>query len=208
GLGSHVGGPFVGYRAWRRLRSGVPELPGSRARRLARGLSRREPRSAGRGQERLRPAPVLSLPAIPLNPASKEHTMGKVYSAHSVSVDGYITGRGPAPGRGLGDGTMLFDWYFDGDTPSRVFDGFRLSEPRPMSFHSPARQDDAIAAARTTYDDPERLGGACPPPDAPLSLLTHRPSTEISERQTLVTTGIENATAAARKAAGDKDVGL
>ena len=24
---------------------------------------------------------------------------------------------------------MLFDWYTDGDTPSRVFGGFRLSEP-------------------------------------------------------------------------------
>jgi hypothetical protein len=24
---------------------------------------------------------------------------------------------------------MLFDWYFDGDTPSHVFDGFRMSEP-------------------------------------------------------------------------------
>jgi hypothetical protein len=32
-------------------------------------------------------------------------------------------------GRGLGDAPMLFDWYTDGDTPSQVFDGFRLSEP-------------------------------------------------------------------------------
>jgi hypothetical protein len=40
-----------------------------------------------------------------------------------------ITGRDAAPGRGLGDGTMLFDWYTDGDAPSDVFDGFALSEP-------------------------------------------------------------------------------
>jgi hypothetical protein len=45
--------------------------------------------------------------------------MSKVFSALAMSVDGYITGRDPGPGRGLGDGTMLFDWYFDGDTPSR-----------------------------------------------------------------------------------------
>jgi len=32
--------------------------------------------------------------------------MSKVFSAHAVSVDGYITGHE------LGDGTMLFDWYF------------------------------------------------------------------------------------------------
>ena len=55
--------------------------------------------------------------------------MGKVFVALAVSVDGYITGRDPGAGHGLGDGTMLFDWYFDGDTASQVFDGFRLSEP-------------------------------------------------------------------------------
>ena len=26
---------------------------------------------------------------------------------------------------------MLFDWYTDGDTPSQVFDGFRLNQPVP-----------------------------------------------------------------------------
>jgi hypothetical protein len=52
--------------------------------------------------------------------------MGKVFSALAVSVDGYITGRGPGPGRGLGDAPMLFDWCGDGDTPSQHFDGFRL----------------------------------------------------------------------------------
>ena len=59
--------------------------------------------------------------------------MSKVFSAHAVSVDGYISGRTPDGdkefGRGLGDASMLFDWYMDGDTPSQVFGGFRLSEP-------------------------------------------------------------------------------
>jgi len=134
--------------------------------------------------------------------------MGKVYSAHSVSVDGYITGRGPAPGRGLGDGTMLFDWYFDGDTPSRVFDGFRLSEPSAKFFDALAGRDGAIVAGRNTYEDSDRFGGGSPHPDAPLFVVSHRPAPEITERQTLVTTGIEDAIAAARKVAGDKDVGL
>ena len=55
--------------------------------------------------------------------------MTKVFSAHAVSVDGYISGRTPDGdeefGRGLGDAPMLFDWYMDGDTPSQVFDGFK-----------------------------------------------------------------------------------
>ena len=42
-----------------------------------------------------------------------------------------------------------------------------------------------------------------------LVVLSHRPAPEITDRQTLVTTGIEDAIAAAREAAGDgKDVGL
>jgi RibD C-terminal domain len=60
--------------------------------------------------------------------------MSKVFSALSVSVDGYITGRDPGPGRGLGDAAMLFDWYFDGDAPSRLYDGFRLSEPKDVAL--------------------------------------------------------------------------
>jgi hypothetical protein len=35
--------------------------------------------------------------------------MTKVFSAHAVSVDGYITGREPGPGHGLGDATSLFE---------------------------------------------------------------------------------------------------
>jgi dihydrofolate reductase len=85
--------------------------------------------------------------------------MSKVFTAHA--------------GQGLGDGGMLFDWYSDGDTPSQVFGGFRLSGP-----------------------------------SARLIILSHRPVPEISERQTLVTTGIEDAVAAAREAADGKDVGL
>jgi hypothetical protein len=42
--------------------------------------------------------------------------VSKVFSAHAVSVDGYISGRDPSDGdggfgRGLGDAPMLFNWY-------------------------------------------------------------------------------------------------
>jgi dihydrofolate reductase len=134
--------------------------------------------------------------------------MGKVFSALAVSVDGYITGRGPGAGRGLGDGTMLFDWYFDGDTPSQVFDGFRLSEPSARVFDALAGRVGAVVAGRNTYEDSDHFGGGSPHPTARLFVLSHRPAPEMTERQTLVTTGIEDAVAAARKAAGDKDVGL
>ena len=133
--------------------------------------------------------------------------MSRVVSAHAVSVDGYITGRGPGPGRGLGDGGVLFDWYGDGDVPSRVFDGFKLSEPSARVFNGAAERIGAIVAGRNTYDDSDRFGGGSPHPTAKLFVLSHRPA-EVSEQQTLVTTGIEGAIAAAREAAGGKDVGV
>ncbi len=138
--------------------------------------------------------------------------MSKVFSAHAVSVDGYISGRTPGGGeefgRGLGDAPMLFDWYNDGDTPSQVFDGFRLSEPSARFFDAIAARVGAAVAGRTTYEHSGHWGGDGPHPTARLFVLSHRPAPEISETQTLVTTGIKDAIAAARAAAGDKDVAL
>jgi dihydrofolate reductase len=165
--------------------------------------------------------------------------MSKVITALSVSVDGYITGRDPGPGRGLGDGSMLFDWYFDGDTPSREFDGFRLSEASARVFDGLASRVGVSLAGRNTYDDSGWIDGGAPHPTAPLVVVSHRPLVPpgdqpaaspseapdasgpsaspaspsgvvpgMSERQTLVTSGIEDAVAVAQKLAGDKDVAL
>ncbi|AIJ24176.1 dihydrofolate reductase family protein [Amycolatopsis methanolica] len=134
--------------------------------------------------------------------------MSKVIAAHAVSVDGFITGRDPRPGHGLGDGGMLFDWYFDGGTASGVFDGFRLSEPSARVFDALAGRVGAIVAGRNTYEDSDRFGGGSPHPKARLVVLTHREAPEITAQQTLVTTGVEDAIARARDAAGGRDVGL
>src|SRR3954469_22737628 len=134
--------------------------------------------------------------------------MSKVLGAHAVSVDGYISGRGSGPGRGLGDASMLFDWYGGGDTQSQVFDFFRLSEPSARVFDALAARVGAVVAGRKTYEDSEHFGGGSPHPAAAVAVLSHRPAPEITERQTLVTTGIEDAIAAARELAGGKDVGL
>ena len=134
--------------------------------------------------------------------------MSKVFSAHAVSVDGYITGRDPGAGRGLGDGATLFDWYGDGDTPSQVFDGFKLSERSVRVFDTLSGRVGAVVAGRNTYEDSDGFGGGSPHPTARLFVLSRRPAPEMTERQTLVTTGIEGAVAAAREAAGDSDVGL
>ena len=134
--------------------------------------------------------------------------MSKVFTALSVSVDGYITGRDPRAGHGLGDGSALFDWYFDGDTPSAVFDGFRMSAPSAAVFDRLAARVGAVVAGRNTYEDSDRFGGGSPHRGVPLFVISHGPVAGVSDAQTLVTTGIEDAIAAAREAAGDKDVAL
>ncbi len=103
---------------------------------------------------------------------------------------------------------MLFDWYMNGDTPSQVFGGFRLSEPSARFFDAIAARMGAAIAGRTTYEHSSHWGGGSPHPTARLFVVSHRPAPEISERQTLVTTGIEDAIAAARTAADGKDVAL
>jgi hypothetical protein len=80
--------------------------------------------------------------------------MSKVFTALSVSVDGYITGGDPGAGRGLGDATMLFDWYFNGDTPSTVFGGFRLSADSARVFDAAAGRVGASLAGRNTTTTP------------------------------------------------------
>jgi dihydrofolate reductase len=135
--------------------------------------------------------------------------MSKVICGLSVSVDGYVTGRDARPGHGLGDGGELFDWYGSGEVPSTVFDGFRLSPQSAPFFDKLASRTGATLAGRTTYDDSERFGDVNGPhPTAPLFVLSHRPAPAMGGRQTLVTTGIEDAIGAATQAAGDKDVAL
>lgn len=131
-----------------------------------------------------------------------------VVSALSVSVDGYVTGPDPSPELALGrGGQRLFDWYFDGDVPSRVFDGFRLSAPSAEVFDRLASRDGAVICGRTTYDHSAGFGGGSPHPTAPLVLLTHRPAPEASAAQVVVG-DIGEAVARAAELAGDLDVAV
>ena len=76
-------------------------------------------------------------------------------------------------------------------------------------FDAHAARAGAVVCGRNTYDDSERFGDdGSPHPTAPLFVLSHRPALRMRGRQTLVTTGIEDAVAAAKEAAGGKDVGL
>jgi dihydrofolate reductase len=84
----------------------------------------------------------------------------------------------------------------------------KLSQPSARVFDGLAARVGAVVAGRNTYEDSDHFGGGSPHPTARLVVLSHRPAPEITERQTLVTTSIQDAIAAARKVADGKDVGL
>jgi dihydrofolate reductase len=138
--------------------------------------------------------------------------MTQVFSALSVSVDGYITGPHPSPAQPLGTGgERLFDWYGDGDTPSEVFPDFRLWPASARVFDAVAARVGATIAGRKTYDDSGGWGGGGPHPAAPLFVLSHRlpPAPPVSSPgQTFISTGIADAITAAQAAAAGKDVAL
>ena len=135
--------------------------------------------------------------------------MSAVFTALATSVDGYITGPDPSPDQALGrGGGVLFDWYFNGDTPSRQFDGFQLSAASAEVFDALAGRIGAVIAGRTTYDHSGGWGGGGPHPTAALVVLSHRPAPASAERQTFVATGIADAVAAARAVASGRDVAL
>lgn len=122
--------------------------------------------------------------------------MTRVFAALAVSVDGFITGRSPGPGRGLGDGGALFDWYGD---PGNA--GY---------FNELVERVGAVVTGRTTYDDSEGFGGRGPHPTAPMVVVSHRPPPSQwapSDWQTFASS-IEEAVERARELAGVRDVGI
>jgi dihydrofolate reductase len=135
--------------------------------------------------------------------------MGKIFSAMATSVDGFITGRDPGPGQGLGvGGEVLHDWYFDGDSQSRFVPILKMSEVSRDYVDAFLGHTGAVIAGRHTYEDAERWGGDRPHPTAALFVLSRRPAPpEATALQTFVSS-LEEAVAAAREAAGDLDINL
>jgi dihydrofolate reductase len=138
--------------------------------------------------------------------------MSRIFVALSASLDGFIAGPGDSPQQPLGaGGSRLFEWYGDGDTPSRHYPSFKLSAPSAAFFDEVASRVGAIITGRRTYDISEAWGGSGPLPGAPLFVLTHDVPEDVPSGDppyTFVTDGIESAVEQARTAAGGKDVSL
>jgi len=138
----------------------------------------------------------------------------KVFTALAVSTDGYIAGPNDGPGNPLGDGGgRLFDWYRDGDTQSRHYPEFRLSEKSAGVFDQICARTGAVISGRRTYEISNAWGGKGPLPGVPLFVLTHEAPDEPPPSEppyTYVTAGIADAIEQAKRTAAkdQRDVAL
>lgn len=138
--------------------------------------------------------------------------MAAVTTALSTSLDGFIAGADDSSELPLGiGGDRLFQWFRDGDTPSRYYPSFRMSAVSAAVFDEIAGSHGAAIAGRRTYDIADAWGGSGPLPGAPLFVVTHRVPDWVPKGDppyTFVTEGIESAVEQARAAAGGKGVSL
>jgi dihydrofolate reductase len=86
--------------------------------------------------------------------------MTKVLAGITTSVDGYIAGPNDGSAAPLGEGgEALFEWYFNGDTPSRFGENFRLSKQSAELFDAAMASVGAVVTGRRTYDIARGWGG-------------------------------------------------
>jgi dihydrofolate reductase len=138
--------------------------------------------------------------------------MGKVVIDVSMSLDGFIGGPDDSAEQPLGvGGDRLFEWFGDGDTPSRWYPAFKMSAISAEVFDQFADRVGAVVAGRRTYDVSDAWGGEGPQPGIPLFVVTHRPPGTVPRGEppyTFVTDGVERALERARTVAAGKEISL
>lgn len=140
--------------------------------------------------------------------------MGIVAVDKSISLDGFITGPNPRPEAGLGDGgERIFEWMMaaaPGGTSSH-----ELNDAWDQLFGDALTSTGAVIMGRRSFEIIDSPDGWVAPNGMaftwPVFVLTHRPLRNETKGQTpftFVSDGIESALEQARKAAGDKNIGL
>ena len=133
--------------------------------------------------------------------------MTKVLAGITTSVDGYIAGPDDGPGKGLGEGgEQLHYWVFGGPW---TYDAEPRGEPSGEDaawLAETVSRVGAVVGGRWTYEAARHWGDENPW-GLPFFIVTHRPEDRHAEGFTFVS-GVEEAVARAREAAGDKDVGI
>jgi dihydrofolate reductase len=125
--------------------------------------------------------------------------MTKLIADMSMSLDGKIASPDD-------DATMLFGWFFGGDTEVGPF---RVSESSAKLLKDAFGSIGALIGGRRYFDLAEGWGGNHPM-GVPVYILAHEPPADWPADSTIrfVTDGLESAVAQATEAAGGKDIGV
>ncbi len=130
--------------------------------------------------------------------------MGKVGTALSTSLDGFIAGSEGGSGG-------LHDWLTAGGIPSSTTPAFEMAKLNAEFFDEGVLSTGAVVAGRRTYDISDGWGGRGPIQGLPLFVLTHQPPQQVPQGNppyTFVAEGIEAAIEKAQVAANGKNVHL
>jgi dihydrofolate reductase len=136
----------------------------------------------------------------------EESPMTKVLAGITTSIDGYVAGPEDGPGKGLGEGgERLHYWVFGGPWSYEAEpSGEATGEDAAWLAEVMARLG-AVVSGRWTYEAAGHWGGRNPW-GRPLFIVTHRPEEEPEGGGFTFVSGVEEAVARARQAAGDKEV--
>ena len=132
--------------------------------------------------------------------------MSKVLAAITTSLDGYVAGPDDGPGKGLGQGgERLHYWVFGGPWS---YDDEALGEPTGEDaawLEETLSRIGAVVGGRWTYEAARHWGGENPW-GLPFFIVTHRPEEQPEGDAFTFVSGVGEAVARARVAAGGKDV--
>jgi dihydrofolate reductase len=133
--------------------------------------------------------------------------MGKVIASATMSLDGFIAFEDDTIGH-------LFDWYEAGDVVIENegdLPAFHLTKEIAEYWRGWTDELGCLVVGRVLFDVTDGWKGRHPL-GVPVVVLTHEPPADWSypgsDDFTFITTGIQDAVAAAQKIAGDKTVGV
>jgi dihydrofolate reductase len=135
--------------------------------------------------------------------------MGKVIASITTSVDGYVTGPEDGPEYGLGKGgERLHYWVMGGPWTYEGGHEFAMHGPDKEFFDDTTSTVSSGIVGRGMYDASGGWGGTNPFP-GPLIVLTHRTEDQPApEAGFTFVSGLDDALAQARTAAGSGDVSI
>jgi dihydrofolate reductase len=134
--------------------------------------------------------------------------MTRVLAAITTSVDGYITGPGDGPGRGLGEGgERLHHWVFGGPWTYAERPATEPTGEDAAWLAGMMARVGAVVGGRWTYEAAGHWGDENPW-GLPFFIVTHRPEEEPPGGAFRFVAGVETAVGQAREAAGERDVNV